>query len=76
MLPLPLSFVVNVFPRTTKVGWLAKEFNGGGMVQFHLSTFGVSEDLTVQIAGRHGYAYLGQTKTRLHGLYLKFAKQG
>jgi hypothetical protein len=75
VLTFPLSFIVNVFPRTTKVGWLAKEFNGNGTVQFALSTFGVSEDLAVQIAAHHGYTYSGYTSSRMRGRYLMFAKQ-
>lgn len=75
VLTLPLSFIVRVFPRTTRAGWLAKEFNGSNSVQFPLSTFGISEDLAVQIATHHGYFLFGHTGSRIHGRYLKFAKQ-
>ncbi|MBE1576507.1 hypothetical protein ACFORH_05720 [Amycolatopsis roodepoortensis] len=74
-LAIPLSFIVAVFPRTTRAGWLAKEFNGSNSVQFPLSTFGISEALAVQLAAHHGYFLIGHTGSRMHGRYLKFAKQ-
>ncbi len=74
-LTLPAAFITSIFPRTTRVGWLAREFNGANSVQFLRRTFHVSDDLAAQIAAHHGYVYYLQTPTRAHGPILKYYKR-
>ncbi|WP_037317947.1 hypothetical protein [Amycolatopsis orientalis] len=72
---VPAAFVTSLFPRTTRVGWLAWEFNGLPHVQFPVRTFGVSVDLAAKIAWHHGYVLYGHTATQASGPILKFYKR-
>ncbi|MFD9962016.1 hypothetical protein [Amycolatopsis sp. NPDC058986] len=74
LLAPPLVFVLRLFPRSTKVGWLAREFTGKNGVTLFLSTFGVSLGLATQMAAVYGYFPAGQNMTRAQGTFVSFVK--
>ncbi|MGW4520334.1 hypothetical protein [Amycolatopsis sp. NPDC004378] len=71
----PLLWVLRIFPRSTRVGWLAKEFTGKPGVTFFSGQFDVSPDLVRQIAGYHGYFFGGQTATRAQGALVTYVRR-
>lgn len=71
----PLLWVLRVFPRTTRVGWLAGEFTGRHSVQFFVGQFDVSPELVRQIAAFHGYHYLSETSTSAQGTLVTYARR-
>ncbi len=64
--------IAPMFPRTTRVGWLAREFDGSAAVEFAVRSSRIPVDLVVRIAGFHGYVLHGQTVTRASGPILRF----
>ncbi|WIY05333.1 hypothetical protein QRX60_16345 [Amycolatopsis mongoliensis] len=70
----PLLWVLRVFPRSTRVGWLAKEFTGKTSVSFFTGQFDVSPELLRQIAGYHGYVFRSQTRTRAQGTLVTYVR--
>ncbi|MDS0133372.1 MULTISPECIES: hypothetical protein [unclassified Amycolatopsis] len=70
----PLLWVLRAFPRSARVGWLAQEFDGSVSVSFFSGQFGVSPELTRQIAAFHGYAFRGYAATTAQGLRLTYAR--
>ncbi|MEV7096071.1 hypothetical protein AB0M80_24795 [Amycolatopsis sp. NPDC051045] len=70
----PLLWVLRAFPRSTRVGWLAGEFNGNASVTFFSGQFDVSPELVRQIAGFHGYFLRSQTSTAAQGTLVTFAR--
>lgn len=70
----PLLCVLRAFPRSTRVGWLAREFNGSAGVTFFSGQFGVSPELVRQIAAFHGYFFRGRTATRAQGTLVTYAR--
>jgi hypothetical protein len=70
----PLLWVLRVFPRSTRVGWLAGEFDGSASVTFFSGQFDVSPELTRQIAAFHGYFFRSQTATRAQGTLVTYAR--
>ncbi|WP_329054733.1 hypothetical protein OG738_15880 [Amycolatopsis sp. NBC_01488] len=71
----PLLWVLRVFPRSTRVGWLAREFTGKDGVTFFSGQFDVSPGLVRQIAGYHGYFFGSQTYTRAQGTLVTYVRQ-
>ncbi len=71
---IPAAFTTSLFPRTTRVGWLAREFDGSAAVAFAVRSYQIPVDLVVQIAWFHGYALYGQTVTRASGPIMNFYK--
>ncbi|RSM81738.1 hypothetical protein DL991_06545 [Amycolatopsis sp. WAC 01375] len=72
---IPAAFTTSLFPRTTRVGWLAREFDGSLHVELTMRSYQVPADLVVQIAAYHGYELYGQSPTQMGGLSLKFYKR-
>ncbi|MEV7553595.1 hypothetical protein AB0N89_28610 [Amycolatopsis sp. NPDC089917] len=72
---VPAAFTTGLFPRTSRLGWLAREFDGKSRVDVPMRAYQVSPDLVVQIAGYHGYALHALTTTQAGGQILKFAKR-
>ncbi|WP_233621849.1 hypothetical protein [Amycolatopsis sp. WAC 04182] len=72
---IPAAFTTSLFPRTTRVGWLAREFDGSPHVQFAMRSYQVPADLVVQIAAYHGYELYGRSATQAGGLSLNFYKR-
>ncbi|WP_284742994.1 hypothetical protein [Amycolatopsis sp. RTGN1] len=70
----PLLWVLRIFPRSARVGWLAKEFTGKNSVSFFSGQFDVSPELLRQIAGYHGYAFRSQTRTRAQGTLVTYVR--
>lgn len=70
----PLMWVLRIFPRSARVGWLAKEFTGKNSVAFFSGQFDVSPELVRQIAAFHGYHFRGQTSTRAQGTLVTYAR--
>lgn len=70
----PLLWVLRVFPRSTRVGWLAGEFNGGNSVTFFSGQFDVSPELIGQIAHFHGYFFGSQTRTNAQGTLVTYVR--
>ncbi|MEU0788855.1 hypothetical protein ABZ342_02235 [Amycolatopsis sp. NPDC005961] len=70
----PLLWVLRVFPRSARVGWLAGEFTGKAGVSFFTGQFAVSPELERQIAAFHGYAFRSQTWTRAQGRLVTYAR--
>ncbi len=70
----PLLWVLRVFPRSTRVGWLAGEFTGQPGVTFFVGPFDVSPELVARIAGYHGYVFGSQTSTRAQGTLVTFVR--
>jgi len=76
MLLLPaMAWALRAFPRSTRVGWLAKEFNGANSVTFFVGPYGVSPGLALQIAEAHGYFFGKQSATRAQGTFVTFVKR-
>ncbi|MEU8418328.1 hypothetical protein AB0C24_36495 [Amycolatopsis japonica] len=71
---VPAAFTTSLFPRTTRVGWLAREFDGSPQVGFPMRSYRIPADLVVQIAAYHGYELYGQSATQAGGPGLKFRK--
>ncbi|MFD5248958.1 hypothetical protein ACFWIW_30745 [Amycolatopsis sp. NPDC058340] len=72
---IPAAFSTSLFPRTTRVGWLAREFDGSPHVEFSMRSYQLPADLVVQIAAYHGYELYGQSATQAGGPSLKFYKR-
>ncbi|MFJ4102107.1 hypothetical protein [Amycolatopsis japonica] len=72
---VPAAFITGLFPRTTRVGWLAREFDGSLHVEFAMRSYRLPADLVVQIAAYHGYVFYGQSATQAGGPSLKFYKR-
>ncbi|MFJ8914058.1 hypothetical protein [Amycolatopsis sp. NPDC102389] len=72
---IPAAFITGLFPRTTRVGWLAREFDGSPRVEFAMRSYRISADLVVQIAAYHGYELYGHSATQAGGPSLKFHKR-
>ncbi len=72
---IPAAFITSLFPRTIRVGWLAREFDGSLHVGFAMRSYQIPADLVVQIAAYHGYELYGQSATQAGGLSLKFYKR-
>ena len=70
----PLLWVLRIFPRSARVGWLAGEFNGSASVTFFSGQFDVSPELIRQIAAFHGYFFRSQTATRAQGTLVTYAR--
>ncbi|WP_410669727.1 hypothetical protein [Amycolatopsis sp. cmx-4-68] len=70
----PLLWVLRVFPRSTRVGWLAKEFTGKNSVAFFSGQFDVSGELVRQIAAFHGYHFHNQTSTSAQGALVTYVR--
>ncbi|MEU8638189.1 hypothetical protein AB0C38_38915 [Amycolatopsis sp. NPDC048633] len=70
----PLLWVLRIFPRSARVGWLAKEFTGKHSVSFFTGQFDVSPELAGRIAGYHGYVFRSQTRTRAQGTLATFVR--
>ncbi|WP_410613766.1 hypothetical protein [Amycolatopsis sp. lyj-109] len=70
----PLLWVLRIFPRSARVGWLAGEFDGSASVTFFSGQFGVSPELIRQIAAFHGYFFRSQTATRAQGTLVTYAR--
>ncbi|MDQ7806053.1 hypothetical protein Q5425_20115 [Amycolatopsis sp. A133] len=70
----PLLWVLRAFPRSTRVGWLAQEFNGNASVTFFSGQFGVSPELIRQIAAFHGYFFRRQAATNAQGALVTYAR--
>ncbi|EME54527.1 hypothetical protein [Amycolatopsis decaplanina] len=71
---IPAAFTTSLFPRSTRIGWLAREFDGSPHVEFAMRSYRIPADLVVQIAGYHGYALYGHSATEAGGPSLKFYK--
>jgi hypothetical protein len=71
----PLLWVLRVFPRSTRVGWLAKEFTGRISVSFFSGQFDVSPELVGRIAAYHGYVFRSQTSTRAQGTLVTYVRR-
>lgn len=71
----PLLWVLRIFPRSTRAGWLAGEFAGSNSVQFFSGQFDISPELIRQIAAFHGYFYVGETSTKAQGTFVTYARQ-
>lgn len=72
---VPAAFTTSLFPRTARVGWLAREFNGSPLVEFPLRAYQVSMDLATKIAWYHGYVFSGHSSAQA-GPVLRFRKRG
>ncbi|MFC3454707.1 hypothetical protein [Amycolatopsis speibonae] len=72
---IPAAFTTSLFPRTSRIGWLAREFDGSPRVEFALRSYQISADLVMQIAGYHGYLFYGQRATQAGGPILQFRKR-
>ncbi|MFC9254420.1 hypothetical protein [Amycolatopsis thailandensis] len=72
---IPAAFVTCVFPRTSRLGWLAREFDGRPHVQIAMRAYRISPALVVQIAGYRGYTLSGQRTTQAGGQILMFSKR-
>lgn len=70
----PMLWVLRAFPRSTRVGWLAKEFTGKEGVTFFSGQFDVSPELVRQIAGFHGYFFGTQTSTQAQGTLVTYVR--
>ncbi|KDN23599.1 hypothetical protein [Amycolatopsis rifamycinica] len=70
----PLMWVLRIFPRSVRVGWLAGEFDGSAGVTFFSGQFGVSPELVRQIAAFHGYAFRSRTVTQAQGTLVTYAR--
>ncbi|WP_285476832.1 hypothetical protein [Amycolatopsis sp. NBRC 101858] len=70
----PLLWVLRVFPRSTRVGWLAGEFTGKAGVTFFSGQFDVSPELERRIAGYHGYAFRSETHTQAQGRLVTYVR--
>ncbi|MGW3996989.1 hypothetical protein ACWEF6_26185 [Amycolatopsis sp. NPDC004772] len=70
----PLLWVLRVFPRSARVGWLAGEFDGSASVTFFSGQFDVSPELIRQIAAFHGYSFRSQTATQAQGTLVTYAR--
>ncbi|MEU0532439.1 hypothetical protein [Amycolatopsis tolypomycina] len=70
----PLLWVLRIFPRSVRVGWLAGEFDGSAGVTFFSGQFDVSPELTRQIAAFHGYHFRSQTATRAQGTLVTYVR--
>jgi hypothetical protein len=70
----PLLWVLRVFPRSTRVGWLAGEFTGKNSVSFFIGQFDVSPGLVARIAAHHGYVFRSQTRTRAQGTLVTYVR--
>jgi hypothetical protein len=70
----PLLWVLRIFPRSTRVGWLAKEFTGKYSVSFFSGQFDVSPELLGRIAAFHGYVFRSQTSTRAQGTLVTYVR--
>jgi hypothetical protein len=70
----PLLWVLRAFPRSTRVGWLAGEFDGSTSVTFFSGQFAVSPELIRQIAAFHGYYFRSQTTTNAQGTLVTYAR--
>jgi hypothetical protein len=70
----PLLWVLRIFPRSARVGWLAKEFTGKTSVSFFTGQFDVSPELLGRIAAFHGYAFRSQTRTRAQGTLVTYVR--
>lgn len=70
----PLLWVLRIFPRSARVGWLAGEFTGKAGVSFFSGQFDVSPALERQIAGYHGYAFRSETRTRAQGRLVTYVR--
>lgn len=71
----PIGWALRAFPRSTRVGWLAREFNGADGVTFFVGPYDISPGLTLQIAEAHGYFYGKQSATRALGTFVSFVKR-
>jgi hypothetical protein len=71
----PLLWVLRAFPRSTRVGWLAREFTGKAGVTFFSGQFDVSAELVRQIAEFHGYFFGTQTSTRAQGTLVTYVRR-
>ncbi|UMP05752.1 hypothetical protein [Amycolatopsis sp. EV170708-02-1] len=72
---IPAAFTTTLFPRTTRVGWLAREFDGSHHVEFAIRTYQIPADLVVQIAAYHGYELYGQSAPQAPLPALRFCKR-
>ncbi|MFG1638947.1 hypothetical protein ACGFMK_01535 [Amycolatopsis sp. NPDC049252] len=72
---VPLAWVLRIFPRSTRVAWLAKEFTGRAGVTFFSGPFGVSPELVRQIAASRGYVFGTQTATRAQGALVTYVRR-
>jgi len=72
---LPMAWVLRIFPRSTRVGWLADEFTGKDSVTFFSEPFGVSPELVRQIAASRGYVFGSQTATRAQGTLVTYLRR-
>ncbi|MEA5358947.1 hypothetical protein VA596_05325 [Amycolatopsis sp., V23-08] len=70
----PMAWVLRVFPRSTRVGWLANEFTGKDSVTFFSEPFGVSSELVRQVAASRGYVFSSQTATRAQGTLVTYVR--
>ncbi|GHF97443.1 MULTISPECIES: hypothetical protein [Amycolatopsis] len=70
----PLLWVLRIFPRSARVGWLAGEFDGSASVTFFSGQFDVSPELVRQIAAFHGYFFRSQTATQAQGALVTYAR--
>ncbi|WP_240521770.1 hypothetical protein [Amycolatopsis vastitatis] len=71
----PLLWVLRIFPRSVRVGWLAGEFTGRDTVRFFSGQFDVSPELVRQIAAFHGYFYLDETSTNAQGTLVTYGRR-
>ncbi|MER6667618.1 hypothetical protein ABT256_23940 [Amycolatopsis japonica] len=71
---VPAAFTTCLFPRGTRVNWLAREFDGSPHVAFPMRSYRIPAGLVVQIAAYHGYALYGQAATQTGGPSLMFCK--
>jgi hypothetical protein len=72
---LPMAWVLRIFPRSTRIGWLAQEFNGKAGVTFFSGQFGVSAELIGQIAASRGYFFGTQTATGAQGVLVTYVRR-
>ncbi|MFI7117189.1 hypothetical protein [Amycolatopsis sp. NPDC049868] len=71
---IPAAMATNLFPRTIRVGWLAREFDGSPYVDLAMRSYRIPADLVVQIAAYHGYELYGQSAAQGGVPNLKFRK--
>jgi hypothetical protein len=68
--------LLRAFPRSTRVGWLAREFTGKAGVTFFSGQFDVSAELVRQIIAEfHGYFFGTQTSTRAQGTLVTYVRR-
>ncbi|MFI9454588.1 hypothetical protein [Amycolatopsis sp. NPDC052450] len=72
---VPAAFTTSLFPRTIRVGWLAREFDGSLHVGLTMRSYQLPADLVVQIAAYHGYELYGLSATQAGGMSLQFFKR-